>query len=41
MAIAELTVTFLEITIPAKAGTHRSTAREADKWAPACAGVDD
>src|SRR5262249_1696207 len=33
-------VTILQAT-PAKAGTHRSTARAIDKWAPACAGVEE
>jgi len=25
--------------IPAEAGTHASTARDAEKWIPACAGT--
>jgi len=29
----------LEVVIPAKAGSHTATARAADKWIPAFAGI--
>jgi hypothetical protein len=36
---ATATADFVEIVVPAKAGTHESTARNAETWIPACAGM--